>query len=159
MSIISCHCFFLMIRRPPRSTRTDTLFPYTTLVRSFIAPMLGTDGRLLFLALALIFLAAGMFWPTKQPDPLANWRLGPFLTSALGLFILGIGDGAQFLILGIAVRTADPFLAAAGGAIGIIAPPVPVILLRGPPFKAPNRKSAGEGKGGSGRVDLGGGRS
>src|SRR3546814_15627850 len=31
------HCiflFFLMIRRPPRSTRTDTLFPYTTLFRS-----------------------------------------------------------------------------------------------------------------------------
>src|SRR3546814_20332261 len=26
--------FFLMKRRPPRSTRTDTLFPYTTLVRS-----------------------------------------------------------------------------------------------------------------------------
>src|SRR3546814_1999792 len=28
-----CFCF-LMIRRPPRSTRTDTLFPYTTLFRS-----------------------------------------------------------------------------------------------------------------------------
>src|SRR3546814_529498 len=28
--------FFLMIRRPPRSTRTDTLFPYTTLFRSFV---------------------------------------------------------------------------------------------------------------------------
>src|SRR3546814_16768205 len=31
------HCllfFFLMIRLPPRSTRTDTLFPYTTLFRS-----------------------------------------------------------------------------------------------------------------------------
>src|SRR3546814_6563175 len=26
--------FFLMIRRPPRSTRTETLFPYTTLFRS-----------------------------------------------------------------------------------------------------------------------------
>src|SRR3546814_19224112 len=26
--------FFLMLRRPPRSTRTDTLFPYTTLFRS-----------------------------------------------------------------------------------------------------------------------------
>src|SRR3546814_11915914 len=26
--------FFLMIRRPPRSTRSDTLFPYTTLFRS-----------------------------------------------------------------------------------------------------------------------------
>src|SRR3546814_5599627 len=29
--------FFLMIRRPPRSTRTDTLFPYTTLFRSINA--------------------------------------------------------------------------------------------------------------------------
>src|SRR3546814_18783492 len=30
--------FFLMIRRPPRSTRTDTLFPYTTLFRSVRHP-------------------------------------------------------------------------------------------------------------------------
>src|SRR3546814_7424852 len=30
--------FFLMIRRPPRSTRTDTLFPYTTLFRSARLP-------------------------------------------------------------------------------------------------------------------------
>src|SRR3546814_2925619 len=30
--------YFLMIRRPPRSTRTDTLLPYTTLVRSMAAP-------------------------------------------------------------------------------------------------------------------------
>src|SRR3546814_13439804 len=29
---------FLMIRRPPRSTRTDTLFPYTTLFRSPAVP-------------------------------------------------------------------------------------------------------------------------
>src|SRR3546814_8119765 len=34
--VISFTCFFLMIRRPPRSTRTDTLFPYTTLFRSSI---------------------------------------------------------------------------------------------------------------------------
>src|SRR3546814_9828924 len=31
---VSLLFFFLMIRRPPRSTRTDTLFPYTTLFRS-----------------------------------------------------------------------------------------------------------------------------
>src|SRR3546814_3408438 len=36
-------CFLLRIRRPPRSTRTDTLFPYTTLFRSnevalFVSP-------------------------------------------------------------------------------------------------------------------------
>src|SRR3546814_5534051 len=40
--VICClFVFFLMIRRPPRSTRTDTLFPYTTLFRSpgsFVPP-------------------------------------------------------------------------------------------------------------------------
>src|SRR3546814_12517180 len=40
-SALLCSSFvFLMIRRPPRSTRTDTLFPYTTLFRS-----LGAQGR------------------------------------------------------------------------------------------------------------------
>src|SRR3546814_12121825 len=41
--------FFLMIRRPPRSTRTDTLFPYTTLFRSDHrrrSAAAGDDGRL-----------------------------------------------------------------------------------------------------------------
>src|SRR3546814_7427447 len=32
-----------MIRRPPRSTRTDTLFPYTTLFRSVDQSVLGED--------------------------------------------------------------------------------------------------------------------
>src|SRR3546814_19037979 len=34
--------FLLMIRRPPRSTRTDTLFPYTTLFRSDDNLIVGT---------------------------------------------------------------------------------------------------------------------
>src|SRR3546814_4644784 len=41
--------FFLMIRRPPRSTRADTLFPYTTLFRSHpgadISPLLSVESR------------------------------------------------------------------------------------------------------------------
>src|SRR3546814_11614036 len=32
--LVCFYVFFLMIRRPPRSTRTDTLFPYPTLFRS-----------------------------------------------------------------------------------------------------------------------------
>src|SRR3546814_7742641 len=36
--------FFLMIRRPPRSTRTDTLFPYTTLFRSLLPQALIEEG-------------------------------------------------------------------------------------------------------------------
>src|SRR3546814_14822361 len=38
--------FFLMIRRPPRSTRTDTLFPYTTLFRSPRKAVAGWPGSL-----------------------------------------------------------------------------------------------------------------
>src|SRR3546814_243302 len=35
--VVSLFFVFLTIRRPPRSTRTDTLFPYTTLFRSLTA--------------------------------------------------------------------------------------------------------------------------
>src|SRR3546814_6575373 len=39
-----------MIRRPPRSTRTDTLFPYTTLFRStkFVKQLVARGGTVLF---------------------------------------------------------------------------------------------------------------
>ena len=97
---------------------------------AWIAPMLASDARLLFLALATLFLGVGLFWRAKEPDPLSGWPTGAFLTTALGLFILGFGDGPQFLILGIATRTGDPVLAGIGGAIGVIAALVPVVLLR-----------------------------
>src|SRR3546814_14236724 len=45
--------FFLMVRRPPRSTRTDTLFPYTTLFLSHV--YLGVIG----LAAAGVMLLLG----------------------------------------------------------------------------------------------------
>src|SRR3546814_4001780 len=48
--------FFLMIRRPPRSTRTDTLFPYTTLFRSLWRRPSGAGVRPLTAA-----------WPTLLP--------------------------------------------------------------------------------------------
>src|SRR3546814_11631423 len=59
--------FFLMIRRPPRSTRTDTLFPYTTLFRSFrrYFRVSGGNGR-----------AVLMDAPPPHEDP------GPFLAIA-----------------------------------------------------------------------------
>src|SRR3546814_14204498 len=51
--------FFLMIRRPPRSTRTDTLFPYTTLFRS------GLDRQV---------LAVGLVVPVDKVDLAARAR-------------------------------------------------------------------------------------
>src|SRR3546814_19976994 len=59
-------CCFLMIRRPPRSTRPDTLFPYTTLFRSlsaaFAAGVQGQGLDVVDLGLAstdLLYFASG----------------------------------------------------------------------------------------------------
>src|SRR3546814_13515225 len=49
--------FFLMIRRPPRSTRTDTLFPYTTLFRSRLQHQQAANDD-----------AAPVIGQTRQPD-------------------------------------------------------------------------------------------
>src|SRR3546814_17056720 len=54
--------FFLMIRRPPRSTRTDTLFPYTTLFRAILMTTLAA----LFSAIPLM-LATGSGSELRQP--------------------------------------------------------------------------------------------
>src|SRR3546814_12271718 len=59
-SLIELLFFFLMIRRPPRSTRTDTLFPYTTLFRSLF------DGGLIAIGASLSLLGRAQL--------LAIWR-------------------------------------------------------------------------------------
>src|SRR2546430_13928198 len=55
MSTLFSFFFFLMIRRPPRST----LFPYTTLFRSFTQLLHGDLGARLFILLWLCFWAFG----------------------------------------------------------------------------------------------------
>src|SRR3546814_8018082 len=56
--------FFLIIRRPPRSTRTDTLFPYTTLFRSlFLAAMVAS--------LVLVPLLGRAFFPSVDSGQIA----------------------------------------------------------------------------------------
>src|SRR3546814_19353921 len=47
--------FFLMIRRPPRSTRTDTLFPYTTLFRSSTLSYFSTADSIAAFSVPLLF--------------------------------------------------------------------------------------------------------
>src|SRR3546814_7354400 len=49
-----------MIRRPPRSTRTDTLFPYTTLFRSMVSGDLAD--------LLAMHVAQRLAGPTKAAD-------------------------------------------------------------------------------------------
>src|SRR3546814_4467148 len=62
-----------MIRRPPRSTRTDTLFPYTTLFRSqFVQP--GTQGGA-FLHPSLLIITRSMDMSTSVMIPVTLEKL------------------------------------------------------------------------------------
>src|SRR3546814_11161151 len=65
MSLDFCHLFFfLMIRPPPRSTRTYTLFPYTTLFRSSIAyrEALSARGKLRYWLVTHEHSPLGLQW-------------------------------------------------------------------------------------------------
>src|SRR3546814_15994169 len=74
----SLNVFFLMIRRPPRSTRTDTLFPYTTLFRSTgpsdrLTGWAGTNG-----IQARVFRSPVR--PTRRVTPAIAWAAAISLT-------------------------------------------------------------------------------
>src|SRR3546814_15252407 len=58
--------FFLMIRRPPRSTRTDTLFPYTTLFRSALSHSSAANSE----RLSVTSIPAP--WPSPDTPPIAR---------------------------------------------------------------------------------------
>src|SRR3546814_15294963 len=73
-----------MIRRPPRSTRTDTLFPYTTLFRSIrigkatAMPgdvVLGRDGGVLFIPPQLAEKVVKLSENTRLRDMFGHMRL------------------------------------------------------------------------------------
>src|SRR3546814_14238240 len=92
-----CVFFFLRIRRPPRSTRTDTLFPYTTLFRS-------RTGHWPF--------AGGALWVAATP-------------AMLLIDIDGEGDPFALAKAGAGAAAHVIRCCGVGGAIGIDFPPLP----------------------------------
>lgn len=83
-----------------------------------VAAHLTPNARALLLALALLSAGAGAFGRLKPPDRLANWRIGAFGTSLLGMAILAFGDRTQFATLAFAARSDAPALAAIGATLG-----------------------------------------
>src|SRR3546814_3083534 len=61
-----------MIRRPPRSTRTDTLFPYTTLFRSLDVRQALSGGQGLIATLGLHYVADISLSPTSNGEPIRS---------------------------------------------------------------------------------------
>ena len=94
-----------------------------------IGPRLSPNAQRLFLAAALLTQGVGAFVAARPPERLNGWRVGPWLTSALGLFILAFGDGAQFIVMALAARSPLPWLAAVGGTIGALAVIAPAAIM------------------------------
>src|SRR3546814_13743382 len=90
-----------MIRRPPRSTRTDTLFPYTTLFRSATSPWL-RHGEGQFVALRPRFGAGKpcAMLPSRTRTEIVNIHASCVAAGNGGVLILGnSGQGKSDLAL------------------------------------------------------------
>src|SRR3546814_2327446 len=79
-----------MIRRPPRSTRTSTLFPYTTVVRSDEAQSMSYYGFLRGLALILLLLGSPVAMAQGKPSVAAD-----------GGYVIGIDDVIEISLVGV----------------------------------------------------------
>ena len=81
-----------------------------------VAGLLPTSARTMLVALALLLGAFELFWPNRQPKPREPTRsLGALL---LVLLARQWTDAARFLVFALAVASAQPWLAAVGGALG-----------------------------------------
>src|SRR3546814_16354632 len=85
--------FSMMIRRPPRSTRTDTLFPYSTLFRSLLAQIIAyvVSPLATLLAVWVAYLAVHR---GSQPQLLVYYQPNPDVPSLIDLVIENIGGGS-----------------------------------------------------------------
>src|SRR3546814_8749412 len=63
-----------MIRRPPRSTRTDTLFPYTTLFRSIDTLVPTICSMIAVSAVIREEISLGLLVSKKLGDSVSRWR-------------------------------------------------------------------------------------
>src|SRR3546814_17067414 len=115
-----------MIRRPPRSTRTDTLFPYTTLFRSICAT-------------PTVFLSAGRTRPNQQPRRGTDMARREERNLLVGI---DIGTSKCVAVVGQLMPEGHLELVGYGEA-----------QWRG--MNRGERKSVVQGKGETGRVDIG----
>jgi Ca2+/H+ antiporter, TMEM165/GDT1 family len=97
---------------------------------SVIEQWISEDPLRLFNGLAYVSAGVAMLWWRRPVDLLTGWKIAPFLTAFLGLFILQFGDKAQFIIAANAAMTPHWAFTAFGGWLGVMAAVVPAIVLK-----------------------------
>src|SRR3546814_6958050 len=104
-----------MIRRPPRSTRTDTLFPYTTLVRSrYLGDRRVAERKSIGSSLKFCLVAAGDADLYPRFGPTMEWvtAAGHAVLAAAGVPVTTVeGDAFLYATPGFANQ---PFIAHGG---------------------------------------------
>ena len=91
-------------------------------VGAMMPPMTPNAANLL-LAMALGFAAVGALWGAKRPGSFTRWPAFP------ALFVLGLGEGMQFVTFALANRAAVPAFAAVGASVGTLLAIAPAALL------------------------------
>lgn len=86
-------------------------------------PVMTAHAANLLLALALAFAGAGAIWGARRPASFAAWP------AFGGLFVLGFGEGMQFVTFALANGAAVPAFAAIGATIGTLVAVAPAAVL------------------------------
>lgn len=90
---------------------------------SLLMPLMTPAAGNLMLGIALGLAGAGATFGVKRPSSFARWPALP------ALFVLGFGEGMQFVTFALANRTTVPAFAAVGATIGTLAALAPAALL------------------------------
>ncbi|MGL5836997.1 MAG: TMEM165/GDT1 family protein [Sphingorhabdus sp.] len=97
---------------------------------SFVDQWISQDPLRLFNGLAYFLAGTAMLAWRRRTNLLERWKIGPFATAFLGVFILQFGDKGMFVI-GANAAMADHWLfPAIGGWLGSLVAVVPAILLK-----------------------------
>ena len=86
-------------------------------------PLMSPNAGELLLAMALGFAGVGALWGTKRPGSFARWPAFP------ALFVLGFGEGMQFVTFALANQAPVPAFAAIGATIGTLIAVAPAAVM------------------------------
>ena len=93
--------------------------------------MLTIRAATLLLALSMLFAGVSGLWQGKPPEVEASSKAGAFATAAWSSFVHAFGEGTHFVVVALVATFNQPFLTAAGAAVGMIAIAAPAVAMGG----------------------------